>query len=180
MRIQLQDTLALVIDYQEKLIPVMNNKETLIHNTKILLEGLNILQVPMIITEQYPKGLGNTIPVIVDSIPQTPILEKLSFSAKDENSILHQIKSSNKKNIIICGIEAHICVLQTVIDLLEMNYQVILVADCISSRKESDQEYAITRAIKEGAIITTYEAILFELTRKAGSETFKQISKLIK
>jgi nicotinamidase-related amidase len=180
MRIQIEDTMALIIDYQQKLIPVMNDKENLIRNTKILIEGLKVLNIPMIVTQQYTKGLGVTISSILESTSDYHAMDKISFSLSDDEAILQEIEKNNKKNIIICGIEAHICVLQTVIDLLEKKYNVVLVVDCISSRKEIDKKYAIKRAIREGAVITTYEAILFELTRKAGNETFKQISKLIK
>lgn len=171
----MKDTIAVIVDYQEKLVPVMNEATAVIKNTMILLEGLKILEVPMLVTQQYTKGLGNTIERIQNILEFVPI-EKISFSAYDE--IQEQIKG--KKFVIVCGIEAHICVLQTVIDLVEAGYQPVLVADCISSRKELDKQYAIKRAEEEGAIITTYEAILFELLQKAGSEKSKQIQKLIK
>ncbi|MFI3171924.1 MAG: isochorismatase family protein [Eubacteriales bacterium] len=175
MRVMMKDTIAVIVDYQEKLVPVMNEATAVIKNTMILLEGLKILEVPMLVTQQYTKGLGNTIERIQNILEFVPI-EKISFSAYDE--IQEQIKG--KKFVIVCGIEAHICVLQTVIDLVEAGYQPVLVADCISSRKELDKQYAIKRAEEEGAIITTYEAILFELLQKAGSEKSKQIQKLIK
>lgn len=181
MRILSEDTLALIIDIQERLVPVMENRDKLLHNTEILIKGLKILGIPMLITQQYTKGIGMTIPVVVDAIGETfKYDEKISFSCADNDEIMRKITDSGKKNIIICGIEAHICVLQTVIDLVGKGYHVILVEDCISSRKENDRQIAVIRAGAEGALITTYESILFELTRVAKTDVFKQISRLIK
>jgi nicotinamidase-related amidase len=173
--------MAIIIDFQEKLVPVMDNKEELIHNTVTLIRGLEVLQVPMIVTQQYTKGIGMTVEPIRNALGEVfSYNDKLSFSCCEDENILSEIKKYNKKTIIICGIEAHICVLQTVIDCLTAGYQVIIVEDCVSSRKMNDKKIAIERAAAEGAIISTYESLLFELTRKAGSDTFKQISKLIK
>lgn len=181
MRIKADDTIALVIDYQERLVPVISNMEGLLRNTIILLKGLRILNIPMIITQQYTKGLGNTIPVITDAVGRMQAyFDKITFSCADDPEIMREIEKHGKKNIIICGIEAHICVLQTVIDLLEKGYNVILVENCVGSRKKSDRNFALTRAIKEGAVIATYESILFELARVAGTDVFKKISSLIK
>lgn len=180
MRFNVDDTLLLVIDIQEKLVPVMKEKELLINNTRILIKGLEILQVPNIVTQQYTKGLGMTIKEISDVIDNFNYFEKLTFSSYSEKCIRNAVKDYGKKCIIVCGIEAHICVLQTVLDLLEDGYQVIVVEDCISSRKEHDKVVALNRMRDTGAIITTYESILFELTYVAGTTTFKSISKLIK
>ena len=107
-------------------------------------------------------------------------MDKIVFSSYGQEDIKERIDQIGKKTVIVCGIEAHICVLQTCIDLKEAGYEPVLVTDCISSRKARDTEMAITRAVSEGITVTTYESILFELTRKAGSDTFKTISKLIK
>ncbi len=181
MRILAEDTLAIVIDYQEKLVPVMHEKELLIKNTEKLIKGLNILEIPMIVTQQYTKGIGMTVEELRNAYGSEFLYhDKISFSCYEEEEIESQIKKYNKKNIILCGIEAHICVLQTLIDCIADNYNVILVEDCISSRRENDKKIAVKRAVKEGAVITTYESILFELTRKAGNDIFKSISRLIK
>lgn len=176
MRIEREQAIALVVDYQEKLVPVMHDKEKLIHNAGILLEGLHILGVPMVITHQYTKGLGVTVDAITEAVGHSSYIDKISFSAyqcvKDE--------IAGRKFVIVCGIEAHICVLQTVIDLRAAGYIPILVVDCISSRKEADKEIALKRAEAEGAILTTYESLLFELLKEAGTETSKKIQKLIR
>lgn len=186
MRINKEDTLALVIDYQEKLVPVMKNKDELVKNSVRLVKGLKTLEVPMIITEQYKKGLGGTIKEITEAATklekeESPIiLDKISFSCAENEEFLKVMKDFNKKNMILCGIEAHICVLQTAIDLKELGYQVILVTNCIDSRKEEDKDMAINRAVYEGVILTTYESILFELTKTSNNHAFKTISNLIK
>lgn len=181
MRILAEDTMALIVDFQERLIPVIDHNEELLHKTEILMKGLKALQIPMIITQQYTKGIGMTVPILTDVIGEGFAFEdKVSFSCAEDEVILKKIEASGKKNIIICGIEAHICVLQTVIDLIEKGYQVILVEDCVGSRRESDRQVGIRRALQEGAILTSYESILFELTRVAKTDVFKEISKLIK
>lgn len=176
MRIEREQTAALVVDYQERLVPVMHEKETLIHNSRILLEGLRILGVPMTITHQYTKGLGVTVEPITQAVGHSSYIDKISFSAYE--SVKGQI--GGRKYVIVCGIEAHICVLQTVIDLKAAGYVPVLVADCISSRRKMDKEIAVRRAETEGAIVTTYESLLFELLKEAGTETSKKILKLVK
>lgn len=181
MRIKAEDTMALVIDFQEKLMPVIHQNEEIIQNAEKLVKGLTILDIPMVITQQYTKGLGMTVDSIREAVGEKfEFVDKLSFSCVDEAEVMDKVKGSNKKNIILCGAEAHICVLQTVMDLIGQGYQVILVTDCIGSRKIYDKEMGIHRAAMEGAILTTYESILFELTGIAGTEKFKKISKLIK
>lgn len=176
MRIEREHTAAIVVDYQEKLVPAMKDKDKLIHNSCILLEGLKILEVPMVITQQYTKGLGMTVEEITQAAGTAEYIDKISFTAFD----CVKDKISAKKYVIVCGIESHICVLQTVIDLKAAGFVPVLVADCISSRKESDKQVALERARQEGAIVTTYESLLFELLRVAGTETSKKIQKLIR
>jgi len=180
MRIKANETMAIIIDYQEKLVPVMNEKEIFVENSAILINGLKSLEIPMIVSQQYTKGLGNTIAKISEAIGEYEPYDKITFSGAGNEAIMQAIKNMNAKNVIICGCEAHICVLQTAIDLLELGFNVIVVEDCIASRNEQDMFSALVRAEKEGALITTYEAILFELCERAGNYTFKYISKLIK
>jgi len=176
MRILREEAVALVVDYQEKLVPVMREKELLIYHSQILLQGLKILDVPMIITQQYTKGLGTTVEDITAAVGTEAYLEKISFSAFEQ--VKEQIQG--KKFVIVCGIEAHICVLQTVIDLASAGYIPVVVEDCISSRKKYDKKIALERMKQEGAMITTTESLLFELLREAGTDTSKKIQRLIK
>lgn len=176
MRIEREHTIALVVDYQEKLVPVIHDTDKLIHNSCILLEGLKILGVPMVITQQYTKGLGMTVEEITQAAGTTEYIDKISFTAYD--CVKEQI--SAKKYVIVCGIESHICVLQTVIDLKAAGFVPVLVADCVGSRRDADKQVALERARQEGAIVTTYESLLFELLQVAGTETSKKIQKLIR
>lgn len=176
MRIERENTVALVIDYQEKLVPVMYEKERLIQNSAILLAGLRQFGIPMLVTQQYTKGLGITIQEIREAMESDDYIDKISFTAF--NSVKEQIR--DKKFVIVCGIEAHICVLQTVIDLVEAGFVPVVVEDCISSRKPNDKKIALQRMQQEGAIITTYESLLFELLKVAGTEESKRIQRLIK
>lgn len=176
MRIEKENSIALVIDYQEKLVPVMEKRHKLIQDSAILLAGLRELGVPMIITQQYTRGLGTTVKEITDAVGEEEYVEKISFSAYE--NIKDQI--AGKKFVIVCGIEAHICVMQTVIDLAEAGYVPVIVEDCISSRRESDKKTAIKRMRDEGAIVATYESLLFELLKVAGTEQSKRIQRLIK
>ncbi len=181
MRVTTEDTMALIVDFQERLVPVIDQQEELIHNTEILIKGLQILDIPMVVTQQYTKGIGMTVPALKDLFEKEFYYEdKVTFSCAQDENILQKIKATGRKNILVCGIEAHICVLQTIIDLLSMGYQVYLVEDCVGSRKEENRQIGIKRAIQEGAFSTSYESILFELTGVAKTDRFKEISRLIK
>ena len=181
MRIDPNNTAVLVVDYQEKLLPAIHDVEHLLERTQILLSGLQVLEIPVVLTEQYAKGLGPTVKEIRDCLGENyHPYDKMTFSVMGCEAVKESFAALGKKNIIVCGTEAHICVLQSVIDLLAEGYNVYLVEDCIASRKPSDKESGIKRAMGEGALITSAEAILFELTVISGSPTFKQISKIVK
>jgi nicotinamidase-related amidase len=180
MRIRKEDSVVLIIDFQEKLFPHIYNHISLKDNVTRLVSGLTILNIPTIITEQYRKGLGNTIQPLKEILPDVELFEKITFSCCDDSKVLATLQKLNRKFVIITGIEAHVCVLQTVIDLIDYGFMPVVVADCISSRKETDKLIALERIKNEGAIITSYESILFELCRVAGNEKFKEISAIIK
>ena len=180
MRILRNDTAGLVIDIQDRLYPHIYNNEQIAANTAKLISGLKILEIPLMVSEQYTKGLGFTIPVIKSALGDIDFMEKKSFSCCDDPGIMDLVQKTAKKNIIIAGIEAHVCVLQTCIDLLEKGFQAVIIEDCTSSRSESDKNIALKRMEREGAIISSYESILFELTRYSGSDRFKAISQLVK
>ena len=179
MRIKLPDCIFIVIDVQEKLLPHMLNTQKLIRNFKILLEGFQIMGVPIISTQQYPTGLGITIPEINEKL-DSPAIDKITFSCCDENKFMVNLQHTGKKTFILSGIETHICVQQTAIDLSSEGYQTVIVADCVSSRQSIDHNIAIQRMRSEGSTITTCESILFELCRSAQASYFKNLSLLIK
>ena len=158
----------------------MDNNQQLEMNVIKLLEGFEILELPFIVTEQYTKGLGLTISPLRAALGEYEAIEKTAFSCCDDSVFMYAVNKSSKKNVIICGIEAHVCVLQTALDLIQEGFQPVVIEDCISSRKPSDKNTAILRMRQEGVIITSLESILFELTRVSGTETFKAISKLVK
>lgn len=180
MRINRETCVGLVIDIQEKLFPHMDQKDELLKRCLILLEGLQVLKVPILLTEQYPKGLGPTLEQLSVAMERNHPIEKIAFSCCDEPSFQNSLEQSNRNTLIICGIEAHVCVLQTVIDLIGSGYKPVVAADCISSRNVDDKRIALERMRAEGAMITTCESILFELARVAGTDEFKAISRLIK
>lgn len=180
MRIKKNDTIALVIDIQERLLPHINGHQELLKKTGILLEGMKTLEVPVLLTEQYRKGLGATVPEISQHLEPFKPMEKMTFSCCDDNAFTLALETHAKKNVVICGIETHVCVLQTTIDLLEKGYQPVVIGDCTSSRTPADKAIALERMRQEGAIISTYESILFELARVSGTPEFKAISKLVK
>ena len=180
MKLKKDDTAVLVVDYQEKLMPAMHNRDAFVSRTRILLEGLKTLNIPMVVSEQYPKGLGSTVPEIKEVIGVAPFMPKTTFSCIDDEGIRTAIETLDCKNIIICGSETHICVLQSAIDLLAMGKNVLIVEDCVGSRTEHEMQVGLRRAEEEGARISTTETVLFELLGKAQGAEFKTISKLIK
>ena len=143
MRITKENTSAIIIDIQERLFPHIFKKEELEHNVDILMKGLKLLDVPILVTEQYSKGLGKTIPSISENMRNIEPIEKISFSCCDESRFLKELNMLNKKFVLLAGIETHVCVLQTVLDLIDSGFQPVLVEDCVSSRKENDKKIAV-------------------------------------
>ena len=180
MRILKNETTGLVIDIQERLLPAMDRKEQVLQNCITLIRGLETLNIPLIVTQQYTKGLGETVEPVRNAINDFSFIEKREFSCCGESEFLKQLKTTKAKNILICGIESHVCVLQTAIDLKEAGLTPIIVADCISSRKDTDFKFAIERFKYEGIMLATHESVLFELTQSSKAEEFKTISKLVK
>ena len=180
MRILKEHTIGLVIDIQERLVPVMEEREQLIVNCGKLIQGLQLLGLPLLVTQQYTKGLGETIPEIKAVINNFQYIEKKDFSCFDEPVVAEKLALSGAKNVIICGIESHVCVLQTAIDLKEAGYIPVVVFDCVSSRSFDTMDLAAERFRYEGILMTSMESILFELTRSAATPEFKEISKLVK
>ena len=180
MRILKEHTVGLVIDIQERLVPVMEESEQLIENCQKLIQGLQILGIPLLVTQQYTKGLGETIDEIKSVINNFETIEKKSFSCLDEPVVAEKLAYTGAKNVIICGIEAHVCVLQTAIDLKASGYNPVVVFDCVSSRSFDNVDLAAERFRHEEIMMTSMESILFELTISSAAPEFKEISKLVK
>lgn len=174
-----ENTTLLVVDIQERLMPVINNAEQIFANANRLIKGAEMLNVPIVVTEQYPKGLGNTCAEI--ELPELPaVFEKTCFSCMLSEPVLGQLEQLERKSLIICGVEAHICVLKTALDALKLGFEVHIVADAVSSRTLENKQIALDRLRQAGAFIVSTEMVLFQLIDEAGTEQFKSISKLIK
>jgi len=180
MRIKRENCTALIIDIQEKLFPVIAENEALLTRCKILLEGLRILDIPTIFTQQYTKGLGPTLHEITSLYPDFRCIEKSSFSCLDDPGYESVLEESGRNTIIIAGIESHVCVLQTAVDLQERGYFPVVISDCVSSRDLTEKQFALNRFTAEGIRVSTTESVLFELTRYSDAAEFKSISKIIK
>ncbi len=179
-RLQLDDCAAVIVDVQERLLPVMSGKEQLVTRVEALIRGLLALEVPVTYTEQYPKGLGRTVATIDGLLEEIDPIEKLSFSCCGATSFMEWVRESECEALIIAGIETHVCVLQTAIDLLEDGVVPVIVTDAVASRHDHDKTTALNRLAQTGAILTTTESLLFELLGEAGTDTFKKISAIVK
>lgn len=173
-------TALLIIDLQERILPVIKNIDNVIENTIKLIKGFKTLQLPIYFTEQYPKGLGPTSPKILSELEGYNAMQKMSFSCFGAEDLFTELKNKKLNQIVVTGVESHVCVQQTVLDLLANDFQVNVAADAISSRREFDFNIAIERMRTLGAEITTTESILFELLEVCGTPEFKEISKIVK
>ena len=175
-----EKTALLIIDIQEKILPVIKNHQLIVENTIKLVKGFKVLSLPIYYTEQYPKGLGPTVGSITQELGELKPFDKMSFSCSGAGNLFEEFNSKNLSQVVVCGIESHVCVQQTVLDLIENKLQVNLAADAVSSRKEIDYKTALDRMRNHGAEITTTESILFELLNVCGTPQFKEISKIVK
>jgi nicotinamidase-related amidase len=175
------DAVLLVIDVQEKLCRAMDEKvlERLTGNISILQEAAREMGIPVLATEQYVKGLGETLPVLKERLTD-PALEKMTFSCCGENAFPMKLREQKRRQVIITGMETHVCVLQTVLDLLEAGYNVHLVRDAVMSRKKENWQVGLSTAAAAGAVITSTEAAIFQLLQVAGTDEFKRLSKLVR
>jgi nicotinamidase-related amidase len=173
-------SLLLVIDVQGKLADLAWRSEMIQKNVGVLIEGSKVLKIPVVATEQYPKGLGSTIESIATLLGNAPVIEKDSFSCCGAHEFQFKLTELHKTDIIVCGIETHVCVYQTVRDLLALGYNVHLVTDAVSSRTEENWKLGVRKCETLGAKLTSTEMILFELLQVSGTEQFKAISKLVK
>lgn len=179
-RLKREDAVLVMIDFQERLMPAMRDHEDLEESVCKLVEGIRTLDVPIVVTQQYTKGLGPTIPAITEALGAFSPIEKTDFSAAGELNFLEALNETGKTSIILCGIEAHVCVAQTALILLELGYDVFLVEDAVSSRDKKDKKTAIKRMVQAGARPVTVEAVLFELLGSAKAAEFKEISRIVK
>lgn len=167
----------LLIDVQEKLTPFVLNAEALIARCQWLLRLAAVRNIPTIISEQYPNGLGATIASLHELASKEAAIEKVHFSCWRESTFRQRLLTLNKKQLILIGIEAHVCVLQTAIDLIGAGYEVFVVVDAVSSRHEHDYRFALKRMKTAGVQLVTSEMVFFEWVGQAGTPEFKALSK---
>ncbi len=175
-----ENTALIIIDIQEKLLNVMKDKEKIVSNTVKLIKGCKILNIPIYFTEQYPKGIGPTHKEILDLLENSKRYEKDAFSIIFVQELIKELRDENVSNLILCGIESHVCVMQSALDLDSAGFHVYVIGNAISSRKEEDYLFAIRRFVTSNIQVITYEMALFEMLERSGTEAFKQISSIIK
>jgi nicotinamidase-related amidase len=174
------DVVLVIIDIQERLANVMTDREKVVQNCLHLIESSKTLNIPILLNEQYPKGLGPTVPEIRESLHSYEPLEKVTFSCCTGGSFIQRLSETGRKKVIVAGMETHVCVLQTCIDLIRAGYIVHIAGDAICSRTVENYRTGIEFMRDAGAVITCTETILFQLLEKAGTEEFRIISKRIK
>lgn len=175
MLLQKDNSCLLLIDVQQKLAPYVLNAEAFVKRCQWLMRLSNDLKVPHIVSEQYPRGLGTTVEPLQQLSIEKPC-EKVHFSCWRNDEFKSRLQALAKKQLILIGIEAHVCVLQTALDLLQADYEVYVVVDAVSSRHEVDYHYGLKRMKQAGAELITAEMVFFEWLEQAGTEQFKQLS----
>jgi len=181
-RIQREEAVLVVVDVQDVLMKKMNQgvAENVIRNIRTLLTFAQKMAIPVLITEQYPKGLGQTVSKIKMELESILPIEKVSFSCCGVETFNEKLNQTGRKQVILTGIETHVCVLQTADDLIQTGHEVHAVADAICSRRKLDWEVGLRWMEKKGAMISTTEIIAFQLLKEAGTEEFRELSKLLK
>jgi nicotinamidase-related amidase len=169
----------LVVDLQEKLLLAMDRADDCVAAALKMIRAAQILKLPVLMTEQYPAGLGHTLASVREAAPESKPIEKLLFSACTDQ-VTNSLADSKRRQVIVVGIESHVCVQQSVLDLLRAGYSVWLCADAVTSRRPFDREIALQRLRQAGAIITTTESAIFELLKQAGTDQFRQMLKIVK
>jgi nicotinamidase-related amidase len=171
------DTGLLVVDVQEKLVPHIPGAEAMIRNIAFLIDGARLLGLPVLATEQYPKGLGSTVPALRERLPERP--DKVGFSCCAVPSVVESLHRGARPKVVLAGIETHVCVLHTALDLLAQDFRVYIAADAVGSRFAVDREFALRRMEQAGAILTTSETCVFEWVGGSDHPRFKELSRLV-
>jgi len=178
--LDLEDTLLVVIDFQEKLTSKMKYREKIMENIKRFIAASKILNFPFLITEQYPKGIGHTEKEVIDFLPEYKPLEKVYCSCYRDEGFLGALERSGRKSLILVGIEAHVCVLQTSLDCLKAGYTVHVPSDAVSSRSKHNWKTALDMMRDAGVVVTSTEIAIFQLLKKSGTKEFKDMIPYIK
>ena len=179
-RIKKEDAILTAIDFQEKLLPAMFEAEKTEAAAVKLTLGFKELGIPMLVTTQYAKGLGATVPAVAEALGEFEPIDKVTFSAWNNIEFKDALEKSGRKTVIIMGVEAHICVEQTALDLMEKGFTVFIASDCVQSRNPANREASLRRMEDSGAVITCGESILYELLQSSRAPEFKDISAIVK
>jgi isochorismate hydrolase len=180
MLIEAQRSSLLIVDVQQGLAPVMSDPRRVYRGCTLLLRAASCLGLPIVISEQYPKGLGPTAPDVMEWAPEGAVMEKLHFSCAHDEAILARIKETGRDQIVIAGIESHVCVLQSALGFKDAGFKPVVVADACASRDPANYQAAMARLAACGAGIVTVEMVIFEWLHRAGTPEFKELSALIK
>jgi nicotinamidase-related amidase len=183
MKLDRTQAVLVLVDMQERLLPVIQDGPRIIENAQRLLRATHLLGIPALVTEQYPKGLGSTVASLRTTIEQThggTPFEKLTFSAMGSEVFCNALQTLSRRQILLAGVETHVCVFQTAQDLLANEYEVSLITDAVSSRSADNRDVGIRRMVADGATPSSTEMALFELLRQAGSDEFRAISQLVR
>ena len=177
MLLNKDESILLLIDVQEKLTPHVLDSADLIARCDWLLKLAQRLEVPILASEQYPKGLGPTIPQLISYFPKGDAVEKIHFSCMEEPNYTQRLRQSNRNQLVLIGIEAHVCVMQTALQMKSLDMDVFVVVDAVSSRSPMDLKFGLKRMKQEGIQLVTSEMVFFEWIRQAGTPEFKALSK---
>jgi len=183
MKLTRDQSVLVVIDVQERLFPAMDadHREEVMRNIKVLVAAARRLLVPVVVTEQYPKGLGHTLQELRDALPpRLDPVEKVAFSCWGVEPFRSRLAATGTRRVILAGIEAHVCVLMSALDLLAEGYAVHVVADAVTSRAQANWRLAMAQFRQAGAVVTTTETVLFQLLGQADTEDFKELARLIR
>ncbi len=182
MKLIREGSTLVIVDVQERLFAAMDaeHREEVVKNLKVLAVAARRLSLPILVTEQYPKGLGHTLPELRETLGPVEPQEKVAFSCCDAEGFSARLKGTKRKQVILAGIEAHVCVLLTGLDLLAEGYTVHVAADAVTSRTQGSWRLGVDQLRQAGAVITTTESVLFQLLQKADTDDFRALAKLIK
>jgi len=178
--LEIENAALLIVDIQGNLALAMHEKESLFTNVRKLIKGIHALDIPILWTEQNPMKLGPTIPEIADFLSGIHPLGKMSFSCCQDDHFLKALKDLNRKQILISGIEAHICIYQTTVDLINLGYEVQVVTDAVSSRTRDNKQIGLRKMKEAGAGLTSVETSLFEMLKTAEAKQFREIQQIVK
>lgn len=178
--LEIENVSLVIVDIQGNLAHLMHGKEQLFKNVQKLIKGIQVLEIPILWVEQYPEGLGSTIPEIADLLSHIQPISKMSFSSCRNDRFVQALKALNRKQVLIAGIETHVCVYQTAADLVDLKYEVQVVTDAVSSRNMENKEIGLQKMRDSGVCLTSVETALFEILKVAEGEQFREILKILK